>query len=104
MPPSLFLRLLGVGEVGRKLLAVNTCDSLDNALAHGLIHEGTLIVLSAVNQPLHGGNDEDDAEWNDGVVHVGSVDGCLGREDEEDGGQESPGNADLLIDMLVNRD
>ncbi len=86
---GLALALLGAGHVG-------TGDAFDLALYEGLgVDVGTRVVLPPVEHPLQGGDQQDDAEGDDTVVHVVSRDFLDRREDEQDGGQDGPRDSDL---------
>ncbi|KAK2614099.1 hypothetical protein N8I77_000955 [Diaporthe amygdali] len=56
---------------------------------------GAFVVLSAINQPLDNGDNKNNAESNDGVVHVCPGNWLLRRENKEDSRQERPSDTDL---------
>ena len=59
-------------------------------------------VLPPVDEPLHRGDEHDDGEGDDTVVHILARHGQLGREEEEDGRDDYVGNADLTHHELFS--
>lgn len=79
---------LGMIKLFRRVLALDTRDALDNALAQSIgVNVWAFVILATVKDPLNGGNDEDDTERNNCVIHVVGGDGVVGREDEEHRGE-----------------
>ncbi len=56
---------------------------------------GAGVVFPSIEDPLSNGNDEDDAERDDTVVHVVGGNFLLRREHKQDSRQDGPGNSDL---------
>lgn len=54
-----------------------------------------LVVVPAINKPLHDADHDHNEEGYDAIVHVASIDGEIGREKEENGGHDHVGDAKL---------
>lgn len=67
-----------------------------------LVDLGAAVVLAAVEDPRDAADDDDDGEDDDAVVHVGASDGQLGREDEEDAGDDDVSDAELWLGSFVS--
>lgn len=67
-----------------------------------LVDLGATEVLPAIEDPRDTTDDDDDGKDDDAVVHVGASDGELGREDEQDGGDDNISDANLLGTVLVD--
>lgn len=86
--------ILSIGSASR----IGHGGSLQSSTVLVHLDEGTLIVLPSVDDPGDNSDEQDDAKGSDTVVHVGCGDGELGGEDEEDGGEDGPGNTDQAAD------
>jgi hypothetical protein len=90
-------------------LGARGLHALDLAVHHAIdIEAGPLVVLAAVQDPGAAGNKQDDAKCDDGVVHVIGGDGNARWENEENGREDGPGDANLhtrgLAEVSPNTD
>ncbi len=73
-----------------------TSDALDfSPNQGGPVYLRARVVLPSVNDPLHHGNDEDDAERHNGVVHVIRGYWDFRRKDKQDSREQGPRNTNL---------
>ena len=71
-------------------------DALHHSFSErGLVNLRARVVLAPVKDPLHDGNDEDDAKGDNSIVHASGVGRQVGRKHKQDRSKERPQNTDL---------
>ena len=68
----------------------------------GHVDLGTFVVLASVEDPGQAGDDEDDGEGHDAVVHIVAGYGEFGWEDEENGCEDCPEHSHLEMLGLLD--
>ena len=57
------------------------------------------IVLASAEDPIRPGDDDDDAERGNTIIHVDRVRGVMGRPDEQEGGKKGPGDISEIAEI-----